>query len=114
MGPRPSVRSSERGVEASEWQSFPLSGLSQSCPLDQGPEPKDPAPPSPSLTGSPLRPSLACSPKGASDVRLGVALVAGQERTWPALLTATWEEQAAAASWSAVLSRAHMGTKLRW
>ena len=51
MGPRPSVKSSERGVEASEWQSFPLSGLSQSCPLGQGSEPKDPAPPSPSLTG---------------------------------------------------------------
>ena len=47
-------------------------------------------------------------------MRLGVALAAGQERTWPALLTATWEEQAAAASWSAVLSRAHTGTKLSW
>lgn len=110
MEPRPSVRTSERGIEASEWQSFPLSGLSRRCPLGQGPEPKDPAPPSPSFTGSPPGPSLACSPKG----RLAVALVAGQERTWPASLTATWEEQAAAASWSAVLSRAHMGTKLRW
>lgn len=110
MGPRPSVRTSERGIEVSEWQSFPLSGLSRRCPQGQGPEPKDPAPPSPSLTGSPPGLSLACSPKG----RLAVALVAGQERTWPASLTATWEEQAAAASWSAMLSRAHMGTKLHW
>ena len=110
MGPRASVRSSERGIEALEWQSFPLSGLSRSCPLGQGPEPKDPAPPSHSLTGSPPGPSLACSPKGA----LGVALVAGQEKTWHALLTATWEEQAAAASRSAMLLRAHMGTKLSW
>lgn len=64
MGPRPSVRTSERGIEVSEWQSFPLSGLSWRCPQGQGPEPKDPAPPSPSLTGSPPGPSLACSPKG--------------------------------------------------